>query len=170
MKSSASIIDRASGVNSDSENTYTREYPVHFTPEQNHTAKRWFGSVRAIRNQSRSLHEMHMSDAAREKLESYVAENAFLHELPASTLRYESLSPSPDQWSSRKHDVQQIVINGEDFELTPRATVTVVNLGELEVDFNEGIPEPFPTKIELLQYPAGDATVRLHYAGEFPNV
>jgi hypothetical protein len=170
MKSSASIIDRASGVNSDSENTYTREYPVHLTHDQSRTAKRWFGSVRAIRNQSRSLHETHVAGAAREKLESYVAENVFLHELPSSALRHESLSSSPTQWASRKHDVQQIVISGEDFELTPRATVTIVNLGELDVDFNEGIPEPFPTKIELLQNPAGDATVRLHYAGEFPNV
>lgn len=171
MESAMSVIDRASGVSSStSGNTYALEYAVEFTPSQSSRAKRWFGCVRAIRNQSKMIHEAHGAESVREKLGIYIAENPFLQELPESTIDHELQSPASVDWSSRKRDIQQIVIGCADFELTPRATVTVTGLGEMDVDFNEGIPEQFPVKIELTQDPAGSATIRLHYAGDFPNV
>lgn len=150
----------------------SRDYSLAFTPDQRVTVRRWFGSVRVIRNQSLTLLDSHPLEAVREKLEAYVEETTYLRELPNSSIEHElRLDNVVDGgWYSRKHDTQSVVIGPSDFELTVRATVTVTGLGELDVDFNEGIPEPFPTKIELLQDPSGDATIRIYYAGDFHNV
>jgi hypothetical protein len=152
---------------------YCVEYLFYPNTEQTALLKRWFGHIRSIHNAAFNyFQESPEVNTAIGKLVRYVALSKFLMELPASALG-EKISLVAEECedftiehhTSRKQDIQVLGFHGDDFELTGRATVVVTQLGELDIEFDEGPPAPDPVSIELIHDPLADHadTIRLYY-------
>lgn len=149
------------------------EYFFYPSKEQTALLRRWFGHIRSIHNAAFNyFQESPEVNTAIGKLVRYVAQSKFLMELPQSSLgakifvvAEECEEFTIEHHTSRKQDVQVIELHGDDFELTERATVVVKELGELDIEFNEGPPESDPVSIELIHDPLSDHpnTIRLYY-------
>jgi hypothetical protein len=150
------------------------EYLFYPNYEQAALLRRWFGHVRSIHNAAFNyFQESPEVNTAIGKLVRYVAQSKFLMELPSSALG-EKISLVAEECeeftiehhTTRKQDVQVIGLHGDDFELTARATVVVKELGELDIEFNEGPPAPNPTSIELVHDPLSghQDSIRLYYS------
>lgn len=176
MDSAAPSLPRTS---SEEAHEYCVEYEFYPTQEQAALLRRWFGHIRSIHNAAFNyFQEYPETNTALGKLVRYVSQSKFLMELPASALgeKIAIITEECDEFSienhtSRKQDVQIIGLHGEDFVLTERATVVVAELGELDVEFNEGPPAENPSNIELIHDPrAGHPdTIRLYYKGAANN-
>jgi hypothetical protein len=152
---------------------YCVEYSFYPTTDQKALLKRWFGHIRSIHNAAFNyFKESPEVNTAIGKLVRYVALSKFLMELPASTLgdkialvAEECEEFTIEHHTSRKQDIQVLGFHGEDFELTGRATVVVTQLGELDIEFDEGPPAPDPVCIELIHDPLAEHadTIRLYY-------
>ena len=168
------MANLASDLNSDPGHRadgYTTEYSLYPTQEQSATLRRWFGHIRSLHNAASDFTPRDRVSMTG-RLAGYVGHNTFLLELPVSALGAEILNilrdtNEPAGYISRKRDVQTLTLLSQDFELTERARVVVGGLGELDVDFNEGVPEPFPVSIQIIHDPLAQQpdTIRFYYQG-----
>lgn len=152
---------------------YCVDFDFYPTPEQKAILKRWYGHIRSIHNAAFNyFQESPEVNTAMGKLVRYVAMSKFLMELPASALGEKIAIVAEDcedfaieHHTSRKQDIQVLGLHGKDFELTGRATVVVDQLGELDIEFDEGPPVLDPVSIELIHDPLADHadTIRLYY-------
>lgn len=152
---------------------YYVEYPFYPSTEQSALLRRWFGHLRSIHNAAFNYFQEYPEiNTAMGKLVRYVGLSKFLLELPDSALGEKMSLVAEEcedfttaQRASRKQDLQIMGLYGDDFELTARATVVVKELGEMDIEFNEGPPAPEPTSIELIHDPLADHadTIRLYY-------
>lgn len=163
----------------DTPEEYCVEYPFYPTQEQAALLRRWFGHIRSLHNAAFNyFQETPEVNTALGKLVRYVAQSKFLLELPASALgeKIALITGECEEFTianhtSRKQDVQIIGLHGEDFVLTERATVVITELGELDIEFNEGPPAENPASIELIHDPVTDHpdSIRLYYKGAANN-
>lgn len=169
-----SAAPSAASVSQNVNDEYCVEFYFYPTPEQKALLKRWFGHIRSIHNAAFNyFQESPEVNTAIGKLVRYVAMSKFLMELPPSALgekiaivAEECEDFTIEHHTSRKQDIQIIGIHGKDFELTSRATVVVDQLGELDIEFDEGPPAPNPVSIELIHDPLADHadTIRIYYS------